>query len=122
VAEETGVPMSRTVLGGFSQGGVMSYAMGLGPGRPAPAAVIALSCMVPSVEGWEPDFTGRAELPVYHSHGTADPIITVDFGRAAAEMLQGEVALTYKEHPGGHTIDPRAFPEMESLVRRVTSR
>ena len=30
------VPMDRVVLGGFSQGTVMSYAMSLGPGRPRP--------------------------------------------------------------------------------------
>jgi phospholipase/carboxylesterase len=32
--ELTGVPLARTVLGGFSQGAVMSYALGLGAGRP----------------------------------------------------------------------------------------
>ena len=116
VAEETGVPMERTVLGGFSQGGVMSYAVGLGPGRPRPAGIVALSCFVPSVEGWQADFTDRADLPVYHAHGAADPIIGVEFGRAAAELLQGNVALTYREHSGGHTIDPRAFAEMRELV------
>jgi phospholipase/carboxylesterase len=120
VGEETGVPMERTVLGGFSQGGVMAYAMGLGPGRPAPAAIVALSSFVPTVEGWEPDFTGRSELPVYHSHGTADPIITVDFGRAAAELLQGNVDLTYREHPGAHTIDPRSFSELADWVASAT--
>jgi phospholipase/carboxylesterase len=116
VAEETGVPTERTVLGGFSQGGVMAYAMGLGAGRPRPAAIVALSCFVPAVEGWKADFTDRADLPVFHSHGAADPIIGVEFGRAAAELLQGKVALNYREHSGGHTIDPRAFAEMRELV------
>ena len=59
----------------------MSYAMGLGAGRPRPAAIVALSCFVPTVEGWEPDFTAAADLPVYHAHGAADPIIGVEFGR-----------------------------------------
>jgi phospholipase/carboxylesterase len=116
VAEETGVPPARIVLGGFSQGGVMSYAMGLGQARPRPAAVIALSCFVPTVEGWEPGFSDRSDLPVYHSHGVADPIISVEFGRQARELLEGKVDLTYREHPGGHTIDPRAFDEMRAIV------
>ncbi|MDP8944163.1 MAG: hypothetical protein M3N16_08615 [Actinomycetota bacterium] len=38
-----GAPIERTVLGGFSQGAVMSYALGLGRGRPAPAGILALS-------------------------------------------------------------------------------
>jgi phospholipase/carboxylesterase len=116
VTEETGVPPERTVLGGFSQGGVMSLALGLGTGRPLPAAIIDLSGFVPNVEGWEPDLAPRAELPVYVSHGAADPIIPVEFGRAARELLEGKVALTYREHPGGHTIDPRAFEELRSFV------
>jgi phospholipase/carboxylesterase len=117
VADETGVPAERTLLGGFSQGGVMSYAMGLGPGRPRPAAILGMSCFVPAVEGWSPDFTDRADLPVYHAHGVNDPIIGIEFGRAAAELLQGNVDLTYREHPGGHTIDPRAFNEAREFVQ-----
>jgi phospholipase/carboxylesterase len=115
--EETGVPPERTVLGGFSQGGVMSYAMGLGRGRPSPAAILALSCFVPTVDGWSPEFSGRANLPVYHAHGVNDPIIPVDFGRQARDLLEGQVDLTYREHPGGHTIDPRAFDELRDFVQ-----
>jgi len=117
VSAATGVPAERTVLGGFSQGGVMSYALGLGTGRPRPAAILALSALVPKVEGWELDLSDRAGLPVYHAHGTADPIISVEFAREAKALLDGRVDLTYREHPGGHTIDPRAFDEMRELVQ-----
>ncbi|HVE67132.1 MAG TPA: phospholipase, partial [Solirubrobacteraceae bacterium] len=51
--EAIGVPIERTVLGGFSQGAVMSYAAGLGRGRPAPAGIMALSGFMPEVEGFE---------------------------------------------------------------------
>ncbi len=34
-----GIPAERTVLGGFSQGAVMTYALGLGAGRPRPAGL-----------------------------------------------------------------------------------
>jgi phospholipase/carboxylesterase len=119
LAEETGVPPERTVIGGFSQGGVMSYAMGLGPGRPRPAAILALSCFVPRVDGWSPDFTGRADLPVLHAHGESDPIISVDFGRQTRDLLEDQVDLTYREHPGGHTIDPRAFEDLRDFVQEA---
>src|SRR6267142_2642949 len=36
-----GVKPERLVLGGFSQGAVMSYALGLGLGRPRPAGIMA---------------------------------------------------------------------------------
>ena len=41
------VPMDRVVLGGFSQGTVMSWAMTLAPDRPRPAAVVALASSPP---------------------------------------------------------------------------
>ena len=41
--------------GGFSQGTVMSWAMSLGPGRPRPAAVVAISGFLPRVEGYPLD-------------------------------------------------------------------
>ena len=53
VAEEAGVRPERTVLGGFSQGAVMTYALGLGAGRPRPAGLIALSGFMPTVAGFE---------------------------------------------------------------------
>jgi phospholipase/carboxylesterase len=48
------------VIGGFSMGAVMSYALGLGAGRPAPAAILALSGFIPSVDGFEVDLAGGA--------------------------------------------------------------
>src|SRR5438046_3679135 len=36
-----GVGYDRLVLGGFSQGGVLAYSLGLGAGRPRPAAIVA---------------------------------------------------------------------------------
>ncbi|HXY17116.1 MAG TPA: hypothetical protein VEH79_02970, partial [Gaiellaceae bacterium] len=52
------VPIERTVLGGFSQGCVMSWALGLGRGRPRPAAIVGLSGFVPRVDGFELDLDG----------------------------------------------------------------
>jgi phospholipase/carboxylesterase len=122
VAEETGVSPGRTVLGGFSQGTVMSYAMGLGAGRPRPLAILAQSGFVPTVDGWEPDLTDRADLPVYISHGVSDPVIPVEFAHKARELLEGRVDLTYREHPGGHTIDPRSFDEISGWLRSALDR
>ncbi len=101
------VPWSRTVLGGFSMGAVMSYALGLGGGRPTPAAVLALSGFIPTVEGFELDLTGRDGLPVAIGHGTHDPVIPVDFGREARRRLEAAGAhVLYRESPMFHAIDP----------------
>ena len=106
--ERTGVGPGRTVLGGFSMGCVMSYATGLDAERPAPAGILAFSGFIPTVPGWDPDIAERAGLPVQISHGRQDPVISIDFGRAAAERLSaGGLAVDYREFDGGHWIDPR---------------
>jgi phospholipase/carboxylesterase len=58
--ERTGTTPERTILGGFSMGSVMSYALGLGPDRPAPAGILAFSGFIPTVEGWQPSLADRA--------------------------------------------------------------
>ena len=79
---ETGLGPERTVLGGFSMGSVMSYALGLDAERPRPAGILALSGFMPTVPGWEPDIAERKGLPVFAAHGNADPVIPVELGRA----------------------------------------
>ena len=53
--ERTGTTPENTVFGGFSMGSVMSYSLGLGPDRPAPAGIMAFSGFIPTVDGWQPD-------------------------------------------------------------------
>lgn len=104
---EHGIDPARTLFGGFSQGTVMSYALGLGPDRPRPAGIIALSGFMPTVDGFELDVERAAGLPVAIGHGTQDPVISVDFARSARERLEAAGAeLTYRETPMAHQIDP----------------
>ena len=105
--ERTGLGPDRTVLGGFSMGAVMSYAMGLDAGRPAPAGIMAFSGFVPTVEGWSASFDSRAALRAFVRHGRLDPVIGVDFGREAQRLLtDGGVDLDYEESDVDHQIDP----------------
>jgi len=105
--EALGVPWSRTVLGGFSMGAVMSYALGLGAGRTAPAGILALSGFIPTVDDFEVDLSGRQGYPVAIGHGTEDPVISVDFARDARHRLETAGArVLYRESRMFHGIDP----------------
>ena len=109
-------PAEKIVLGGFSQGGVMSFALGLGRGRPRPAALIALSGFVPTVDGWELDLEPPFP-PIAIVHGSHDPVIPVAFARSARTLLEGAGAeLFYRETPAQHWIDPGVVPELAALV------
>jgi phospholipase/carboxylesterase len=107
----TGLSASRTVLGGFSMGAVMSYALGLGPDRPPPAGVLAFSGFVPTVEGWLADLEGRQATRALIAHGTRDPVIDVSFARAAHQLLEGGgLQVGYHESDVGHRIDAAVLP------------
>ena len=116
----TGVPIDRTVIGGFSQGCVMTYALALGAGRPAPAGIVALSGFMPTVAGFELDLSGREGFPAAIGHGTHDPIIAVEWGRDAHERLTAAGAdVVYRESPIDHTIDPRFVVELRAWLERL---
>jgi phospholipase/carboxylesterase len=114
---ERGIGWDRTAIGGFSMGAVMSYAVALGPSRPMPAALLAFSGFVPTVDGWEPDLAGRSGLPVLIHHGRNDPVISVEFARAARQLLEGAgMSVGYLESDAGHWLPPEVLPPAAALV------
>jgi phospholipase/carboxylesterase len=108
--QRTGITPERTVLGGFSMGTVMSYALGLGSDRPAPRGILAFSGFMPTVEGWEPHFSDRAATNVFIAHGRNDPVIEVAFAHRARELLEAAgLPVEYHESAVGHQIEPASL-------------
>ncbi|HEY6398349.1 MAG TPA: phospholipase [Solirubrobacteraceae bacterium] len=121
--EQTGLSPEQTVLGGFSMGTVMSYALGLGGDRPPPAGILALSGFIPSVERWEPSLDDRNDTPVLIAHGRRDPVIPVTFGRAARDQLDAAgFAPDYRESEAAHNIDPADIPRITRWLDQVLPR
>jgi phospholipase/carboxylesterase len=120
IVEETGLGWGRTAVGGFSQGAVMTYALGLGAGRPRPAAMIALSGFMPTVPGFYLDLSAPLP-PVAIGHGTYDPVIGVEWSRRARTALEDAGAeVVYLESPMPHTIDPGFLEELRPwLAQRL---
>jgi phospholipase/carboxylesterase len=117
VVTEAGLGYDRAIVGGFSQGAVMTYALGLGAGRPRPAGLIALSGFMPTVPGFALDLQPplpRATL----GHGALDPVISVDWTRRAFETLRAAGAdVVYRESPAmAHSIDPGLFRELPGWI------
>jgi phospholipase/carboxylesterase len=116
----TDVAPERTVLGGFSMGAVMSYALGLGGDRHAPAGILAFSGFIPTVERWRAQLAGRSGVRAFIAHGQNDPVIDVAFARSAREqLLAGGLEVDYHEFAGGHEIDPSHIPAATAWLRDV---
>jgi phospholipase/carboxylesterase len=116
------VPMGRVVLGGFSQGTVMSYAMSLGPGRPPPAALVAKSGFLPRVADWPLEPERLRGVPVAIAHGSLDPVIPAQFAAEAEATLTAAGADVLRlSTPVPHMVDPDWIEPLRDLVARATA-
>ena len=116
------VPSDRVVLGGFSQGTVMSYAMSLGPGRPRPAALVAMSGFLPRVADWPLEPERLRGVPVGIAHGSLDPVIPAQFAAEAEATLTAAGADVLRlSSPVPHMVDPDWIEPLRDLVARATA-
>ena len=114
------IPPERGIVGGFSQGAVMAYALGLAQGRPRPAGLLAFSGFLPTVEGFELDLADRRDLKVAIGHGSYDPIIGVEWGRDARDrLLSAGASVIYRESAMPHAIDPDFLRDLVPFVRTL---
>ena len=97
----------------------MSYALALGADRPRPAGLIALSGFVPTVDGLQLDLE-RPLPPIAIGHGIYDPVIGVEWGRRARELLERAGAdVVYQESALPHAVDPAFLTELRPWLRRA---
>ncbi len=114
---ETGIEAGRTVIGGFSQGAVMTYALALGLGRPKPAAALAFSGFIPIVDGFQLDLA-QPLPPIAIGHGSHDPVIGAEWGRRARGVLEAAGAsVFYRESALPHTLDPQFLIELRPWLQ-----
>ena len=114
LSAETGVPSQQMVLGGFSQGGMVSLTGGLGYARP----LRGLFCL--SGAWLTPDQTvhQRADLPVFLAHGAADPVVPVQcMTQAEAALTKAGFSLQTLQRPQmAHGIDPETVQALAAFI------
>lgn len=109
----TGVPLSRTILSGFSQGGAMTLDVGL---TLPLAGLISLSGYLHS----QPQPTSQKFPPVLIVHGRQDQVVTLSAAQRARDSLNTlGVAVKYQEFDMGHTITPEVLSLMRSFILDV---
>lgn len=104
------VPLERTVLLGFSQGG----AMALDVGSQLPLAAL-VACSGYPHEGWQP---AEPAPPALLSHGLEDPVVPFAASEEALRRLrQAGGSAELLPFAGGHTIGEAVLPAIAAFVR-----
>jgi len=115
-----GVADDRVVLGGFSQGAMLSLDVVLHSERAFAAAVLLSGTLIADVE-WAPRMPARRGLPVFQSHGDRDPLLRF----AAAERLRDKLGgagmiVDWHRFRGGHEIPTEVLRALGAfLVARL---
>jgi phospholipase/carboxylesterase len=100
-----GVPASRLVLAGFSQGGAITLAAGLRRTEPL-AGLIALSAYLPMIERAASDTTAQAVgQPLFMGHGAQDPVVPYAAGEySAAALRRLGFSVDWHRYPMPHSV------------------
>jgi phospholipase/carboxylesterase len=114
----TGVPLSRTILGGFSQGGAMTLDIGL---QLPFAALMILSGYLHAP--LEVDKLAAPISPVLIVHGRQDQVVPLRAAQQVHEILvKLGVRVQYYEQDMGHEIQPIVLSHMQSFVEEIGTR
>lgn len=110
----TGIPLEKTFLLGFSQGGAMTLDVGL----VFPfAGLIALSGYLHIAEEELQDLANEAFPPILIAHGTQDPVVPIGAARSARQLLESLGAtVEYEEYEMLHEIRPETCDRIREFI------
>jgi phospholipase/carboxylesterase len=100
-----GVPPSRLVLAGFSQGGAIALAAALRRAEPL-AGIVALSCYLPMAPQARADLHAHAtRQPVFMAHGSQDPVVPPQAGEHSMQVLRElGFEVDWHRYPMAHSV------------------
>ena len=119
VTEHYAIKPGEIILGGFSQGGMMTYRYGLpNPGKFKGLA--ALSAVAPDEDTMRERLPTDRSQPIFVAHGTSDMVIEVQMARDTREFLQAEgYAPVYREYPMAHEISQQTLTDLADWIKSV---
>jgi phospholipase/carboxylesterase len=110
------LPVGRIVLGGFSQGAILTTDLTLHLEQ-SPAGLCIFSGMLLSRDNWEALAPRHAGLKVIQSHGRQDPILRYETAAPLAEMLRrAGLSVEFLPFDGPHTIPAKAVVGLKDLI------
>lgn len=117
---EKGIPASRIVLAGFSQGGAVALHTGLRTSRRL-AGVLALSSYLLLPDSLEAETTdAERRTPIFQAHGTHDPVVPIALGRRSHEELRRlGWSPEWRDYPMAHQVCLEEIRDVGSWLGRV---
>ncbi|WP_284335704.1 alpha/beta hydrolase [Comamonas sp. NoAH] len=110
--EQLDVSAERVIVGGFSQGGIMSLSLLLTQPELLAGVCIWHSRLLPEVLPEQVAVERFQGHCAWVSHGTQDNVIALTSAHAICSHLQGlPVTLRYEEYPCQHTIHPQELQD-----------
>jgi phospholipase/carboxylesterase len=110
----TGIPLDRTILGGFSQGGAMT--LDVGPELPLAGLIVLSGYLHAPLE----PFDASAAPPVLIVHGRQDSVVPLTAAQKARDSLSAlGVSVRYYEEDMGHEIQPIILSHLQSFVEEI---
>lgn len=116
-----GVPPERIVVGGFSQGGIMSLSLLLTRPELLHAAMVMHSRLLPEVLPLIASTEQLRGRELWVSHGTEDAVIALSNAHHVRDAVRPlPIALTYREFPGGHELRPAELRDAMAWLQGLT--
>lgn len=111
--QERGIPFSRIVLAGFSQGGAVALHTGLRFPQTL-AGIMALSAYLPLADTVDTEISeANRSTPIFMAHGTLDPVVPVQMGKMTFDFLVHEgFKPSWKDYPMPHAVCPEEIRDI----------
>lgn len=121
IEQTFGADPKKTVLGGFSQGAMLSCDLMLHSDRPY-AGLVLLSGNILAQPVWGPLLPKRKGLPVFQSHGVQDEILPyVGAERLRDALSEAGLAVEWHNFRGGHEIPRVVLQRLGSFITKTVT-
>jgi len=118
--KKRGIPASRLVLAGFSQGGAIALQTGLRhPERLA--GIMALSTYLPVADTLAAEASAaNRDVPIFMAHGLHDPLIPIERAQMSRKLLESAgYRVEWHDYAMEHSVCAEEIADVSSWLRRV---
>ncbi len=117
---DRGISPEKIVLAGFSQGGAVAIHTALLTSHKI-AGLMALSTYM-ALPDDVASAVCRKDLPIFMAHGSFDPVLRLEWGRASADrLIAAGYAVDWHEYPMAHAVCPQEIADISHWLSTIYS-